>query len=131
MRRGMEKMDAAYNEWTGPPFTGSETYHEIPMRDGFMSSLKIQRPASGEAGPLIVLAFGGGFVVGSNEQFIKTGRVLVNLLGATVVSISYRLVFPQISYVRCEVIHRTPMWIAKARVDANSCSSVRKISARV
>lgn len=83
-------MDAAYNKWTGPPFTGSEAYHEIPMRDGFMCSLKIQKPADGEPGPLVVLAFGGGFVVGSNEQFTKTGRVLVNMFGATVVSIGYR-----------------------------------------
>ncbi|KAK5175096.1 uncharacterized protein LTR77_000233 [Saxophila tyrrhenica] len=91
MRKGMEAMEKGYNIWTAPPFTGSETYHDIPMRDGFKSSLKVQRPAEGGTGPLIVLAFGGGFVGGTNEQFEKTGRILVNLFNATVVSISYRV----------------------------------------
>jgi acetyl esterase/lipase len=91
LRNMMEVMDKKYNTWTGPAFTGSETYHDIEMRDGFMSSLKIQKPASGPPGPLIVLAFGGGFVGGDNNQFTKTGRVLVNVFGATVVSIGYRL----------------------------------------
>ncbi len=91
MRKMMTVMETSYNKWTGPPFTGIETYHEIPMRDEFKSSLKIQKPESGPSGPLIGLCFGGGFVGGTNEQFEKTGRVLVNLFGATVVSISYRV----------------------------------------
>ena len=92
MRQMMEVMDAKSNEWTAPPFTGIETYHDVEMRDGFKSSLKIQKPAdAAEPGALIVLCFGGGFVGGSNEQFSKLGRVLVNMFGATVVSISYRL----------------------------------------
>jgi acetyl esterase/lipase len=91
MRMFMDAMEKRYNDtWTGT-FTGLETYHDIPMRDGFMSSLKIQRPSDSQPGPLIVLCFGGGFVGGTNAQFEKTGRVLVNLFGATVVSISYRL----------------------------------------
>lgn len=91
-RKAMDVMETTWNVWTGPAFTGFESHKEIPMRDGFMSSLKIQRPPDGsKAGPLIVLLFGGGFVGGTNEQFSKFGRVLANLFGATVVSIAYRL----------------------------------------
>lgn len=73
--------------------TSSETLlsHDIPMRDGFMSSIKIQKPSSAPPGPLIVLFFGGGYVGGTNEQLLYIGIVLVRLLGATVVSPSYRL----------------------------------------
>lgn len=38
----------------------SESYHDIVMRDGYMSSLKIQKPFKGTPGPLVVLAYGGG-----------------------------------------------------------------------
>lgn len=113
MRQMMTTMESAYNKWTGPPFTGSETYHEIAMRDGFMSSLKIQKPANRPPGPLIVLCFGGGFVGGSPEQFEKTGRVLVTLFGATVVSISYR-VAPEYKFPAAQLDTRDSLkWIAE------------------
>lgn len=73
------------------PPTLSESYHDIPMRDGFLSSTKIQKPASGPAGPLIVLYFGGGFIAGDKDQMTGIGRILVSLFGATVVSAGYRL----------------------------------------
>jgi hypothetical protein len=38
----------------------SESYHDIPLRDGYMSSLKVQKPANGSPGPLVALAYGGG-----------------------------------------------------------------------
>jgi len=92
MRRGMDAMDKAHTAGLGPlPSSIAEFYHEIPMRDGFSSSLKVQRSTSGPPGPLLVLCFGGGFVGGSNNQFTKHGRALVKLFGATVVSIAYRL----------------------------------------
>jgi acetyl esterase/lipase len=88
----MEAFEGGWNKSLNPTFLGSESHRDIPMRDGFMSSLKIQRPSDGSpAGPLIVLLFGGGFVGGTNAQYVKLGQVLVNLFGATVVSISYRL----------------------------------------
>jgi len=95
----MEKMLGA-----GTPATAgiTENVHEISMRDGYMSAIKVFKPSSGPPGPLIVLAFGGGFVVGSKDQFVSLARPLVSLLGATVVSIDYRLApehkFPAAQY---------------------------------
>jgi hypothetical protein len=85
LRKLMVTKAREYNEWTGPAFTGTEISHDIPMRDGFSSTLKVQKPAGGTPGPLCVLIFGGGFVGGTPEAFEKTGRVLVHLFGATVV----------------------------------------------
>jgi acetyl esterase/lipase len=80
------------NDKLGPaPPTISESYHDVPMRDGFLSTTKIQKPASGPAGPLVVLYFGGGFVGGDKDQMSGIGRILVSLFGATVVSAGYRL----------------------------------------
>lgn len=61
------------------------------MRDGSSSSLKIFKPSSGPPGPLIVLCFGGGFVAGDNDQLTEMARISVQLFGATVVAVSYRL----------------------------------------
>lgn len=91
MRLGMKMMDEAFNKGLPPPPPGTEFYHEIAMRDGFMSSLKVHKPADSPPGPLIVLCFGGGFVGGTNDQLTKQARVLMRLFGATVVSIAYRL----------------------------------------
>lgn len=74
-----------------PPSDITELFHDIPMRDGYMSSAKIHKPSQGTPGPLIVLIFGGGFVAGSNNQMTGNARALVKLFGATVVDISYRL----------------------------------------
>ena len=67
-----------------------EYYKDIPMRDGFSSSLKIHRPTDG-GGPLFVLIFGGGFLGGDNDQLSREARTLAKLFGATVVSINYRV----------------------------------------
>lgn len=88
----MQAIEAPMLAKLGPsPANVSETTHDIPMRDGFSSTLRIQRPSFGSPGPLIVLCFGGGFVGGSNKQFTGEARALVQLFGATVVSIAYRL----------------------------------------
>lgn len=68
-----------------------ESYHDIEMRDGTPSSLKVFKPASGPPGPLLVLCFGGGFVAGDNDQLTENARISVQLFGATVVNVSYRL----------------------------------------
>jgi len=82
----------AMNDKLGPtPPTISESYHDVQMRDGFKSTTKIQKPASGVAGPLVILYFGGGFVAGDKDQMSGIGRILVTLFGATVVSAGYRL----------------------------------------
>lgn len=92
MRAGMKAMEKAFNEGVIRPVSPEvEMYHEVPMRDGFVSRLKIHKPKAGIPGPLIVLGFGGGFIGGSLDQLTRTARALVKLFGATVVNISYRL----------------------------------------
>lgn len=79
----------------GPPnpeiLTEEDT--EITLRDGFKSSLKVFKPAKKPAGgsPLVVFAFGGGWIGGDNSQAVAIGRMLVKAFGAVVVAISYRL----------------------------------------
>ncbi|KAK3111652.1 hypothetical protein LTR53_012873 [Teratosphaeriaceae sp. CCFEE 6253] len=70
-----------------------EAEHQIPMRDGFDSAIKIHRPAMkpSTGSPLVVLIYGGGFIAGSKDQSTGNARALVRLFGAVVVSISYRL----------------------------------------
>lgn len=88
----MAQSEQQMSDIAGPTPEGVDEFtHDIPMRDGHLSSGWIYKPSSGSLGPLIVLAFGGGFVGGSSHQFVMYARPLVKLLGATVVSISYRL----------------------------------------
>ncbi|CZT19914.1 related to arylacetamide deacetylase [Ramularia collo-cygni] len=68
-----------------------EFYHNIEMRDGTSSTLKVFKPRCGPPGPLVVLCFGGGFVAGDHDQLTETARISVQLFGATVVNISYRV----------------------------------------
>lgn len=88
----LAKMEEDMSSIAGPTPQGvSEVALDIPLRDGYKSPTRIYKRSSGSPGPLIVLAFGGGFVAGSNNQFTMIARPLVRLFGATVVSISYRL----------------------------------------
>jgi len=65
---------------------------KIPMRDGFESEIMIHRPENPpEKSPLIVLLYGGGFVVGSNVQLGPYARALAKIYGATAVTLTYRL----------------------------------------
>ena len=69
-----------------------ESTINITMRDGFESEIRVHRPESPPAkSPLIVLLFGGGFVVGSNVQLGPYSRAIARVYGATVVTLSYRL----------------------------------------
>ena len=78
----------------GPPEGPiTEEYKDIPMRDGFQSSIKIHKPTQPQANgsPLIIFCFGGGFISGDNDAGTAFARAWVRLFGAVVVSISYRL----------------------------------------
>ncbi|KAK5164628.1 uncharacterized protein LTR77_009834 [Saxophila tyrrhenica] len=91
VRQTLNAQSAAIIKKLGDPPEGTaEFYQEIPVRDGFSSSLKIHKPSNG-GGPLVVLAFGGGFLGGDNDQLSEVARGLVKLYGATVVNISYRV----------------------------------------
>jgi acetyl esterase/lipase len=69
-----------------------EEYHEITMRDGFQSQIKLCKPTNPSSpGPLIVLYHGGGFIFGSVDQMTPYARTLTRLFGATCVSAAYRL----------------------------------------
>lgn len=73
----------------------------IPLRDDFESVAKVRKPKtpSPRGCPLIVLAFGGGWIAGSAEQMAIEARAFVRAFSAVVVNISYRLApehkFPQ------------------------------------
>lgn len=70
---------------------------DAPARDGYLMSLKVFRPAPKSSAPeqagspLIVLYFGGGYVVGSPTTMARTARSLVKRLNAVVVAPTYRL----------------------------------------
>ncbi|KAI5357939.1 Putative alpha/beta hydrolase-3 [Septoria linicola] len=91
-RAGLRAFIEANLRRLGPaPASVEEFYHDIEMRDGVLSTLKICKPAKGPPGPLFVLLFGGGFIAGDKDQLTETARICVQLFGATVINISYRL----------------------------------------
>lgn len=47
-----------------------ETEVAVPMRDGYQAIARVRKPdsTSTEGRPLIVLAFGGGWIAGDNKQ---------------------------------------------------------------
>lgn len=62
------------------------------MRDGHQSSAQVYKPKTQTGpSPLVVLAHGGGFVMGRNTEMQLYARALNHLYNATVISISYRL----------------------------------------
>ncbi|KAJ5766154.1 Alpha/Beta hydrolase protein [Penicillium nucicola] len=75
-----------------PKFDATESVINITMRDGYRNSLHITKPGnSSGANPVVVLIFGGAFVMGTNIQSVIWARTIANLYGATVVQPSYRL----------------------------------------
>ncbi|KKP02888.1 alpha/beta hydrolase fold-3 domain-containing protein [Trichoderma harzianum] len=67
---------------------------DIPMRDGYISQLRIHRPkdaADKPHGPVVVLMFGGGFQTGDNTQLSPLALAMTNLYDVSVINISYRL----------------------------------------
>lgn len=78
-----------------------ETEIAVPMRDGYQAIARVRKlkcPLT-EGCPLILLAFGGGWIAGDNKQMMVEARALVRAFSAVVVNISYRLApeykFPQ------------------------------------
>ncbi|KAK4507461.1 hypothetical protein PRZ48_001196 [Zasmidium cellare] len=71
----------------------TEEYKDIPMRDGYKSTIKIHRPTNPPASgsPVIVYYFGGGFIGGDMHQATAPARAWIRLFGATVIVPSYRL----------------------------------------
>ncbi|KAL4783340.1 Alpha/Beta hydrolase protein [Aspergillus varians] len=70
-----------------------ESVGNIRMRDGYESEIRIVRPSSipDNGSPVIVLIFGGGYMVGSNMQLVPFARALTAMYGATTITVSYRL----------------------------------------
>lgn len=94
LRAGRAQMEKQAMAAMGPPPPQvTETRHTITLRDGHKSELKIHRPsnASAKGAPLIVLVFGGGFMLGNNDQLTPYARGLVRLYNAVVVNVTYRL----------------------------------------
>ncbi|KAJ5901866.1 Alpha/Beta hydrolase protein [Penicillium taxi] len=75
-----------------PIFDTQESVINIAMRDGYQSELRITKPGnSSSENPVVVLIFGGAFVMGTNIQSVIWARTIAYLYGATVVQPSYRL----------------------------------------
>ncbi|KAL4780808.1 Alpha/Beta hydrolase protein [Aspergillus varians] len=90
-RQMLSEMEKATYD-SCPRLDTQESVTDIPMRDGYVSQLHITKSAnSSSANPLVVLIFGGGFVMGTNIQSIVWARTIAALYGATVVQPSYRL----------------------------------------
>lgn len=113
MRAELEK---ARMRALGPPGPEiEESSKEITMRDGEQTELKIFKPTKkpADGSPLVVLNFGGGFVVGNNQQLTAYSRALVKLFGAVVVNTGYRLApehkFPQAPHD----VEDSLKWVAK------------------
>ncbi|SPO06186.1 probable arylacetamide deacetylase [Cephalotrichum gorgonifer] len=74
-----------------PTLDTQETVIDIPMRDGHQSQLRITKPGSSSSKtPVVVLIFGGAFIMGTNIQSTVWARAIASLYGATVVQPSYR-----------------------------------------
>lgn len=91
-RQASRERDTLRHE-TFPTLGSVESVLHIPMRDGYQSETRVFKPANPPASgsPLVVLMYGGGFVIGVNLQMSSFARALTYLYGATVVSLSYRL----------------------------------------
>ncbi|KAF4313681.1 Alpha/beta hydrolase fold-3 [Botryosphaeria dothidea] len=67
---------------------------DVPMRDGYLNPLRVHKPknppANGKSA-LVVMIYGGGFVMGDNTQMSPFSRALNQLHGATAVNLTYRL----------------------------------------
>jgi acetyl esterase/lipase len=64
------------------------------MRDGHANEARVFKcqvyPKNSRGPPLVALAYGGGFMSGSNLQFAPIARAVVLECKAVVVTVSYR-----------------------------------------
>lgn len=76
-----------------PPSTKIEYTKQIPMRDGYLSEIRIHHPAkpSSDARPMFVLIHGGAFAFGNNYVMSSQSRSIAAAHDVTVVNLSYRL----------------------------------------
>ena len=63
------------------------------MRDGYLSPVRVYKPqhTSSAPSPLVVLLYGGAYMVGDNRQLAPYGLTLSSMYNATAVLPSYRL----------------------------------------
>lgn len=100
-RTGMQTAVEALNAALPAAQDILETEIAVPMRDGYQAIARVRKPRSPSADgcPLIILAFGGGWIAGDNKQMAVEARAFVRAFSAVVVNISYRLApehkFPQ------------------------------------
>lgn len=85
------EMSAAMTDLSGP----GPQLHEVRdtavfAADGAKIAVRVLRPAERSRGVLVYL-HGGGWVIGSVDQFDTLGRVLAQRTGCTVVLVEYRL----------------------------------------
>ncbi|KAG9603277.1 lipase/esterase, partial [Aureobasidium melanogenum] len=90
-----------------------ESFQNITMRDGFESQIKIHKPTGKTGGPLIVMVFGGGFVVGDNQQLTPYSRGLARAFDAVVVNTAYRLAPENKFPTAAHDTEDTLLWLAK------------------
>jgi acetyl esterase/lipase len=100
-RAGMESAVTVINASLPAAYDILESEVAVPMRDGCHAIARVRKPKvpSANGCPLIVLAFGGGWIAGDNKQMAVEARSFVRAFSAVVVNISYRLApeykFPQ------------------------------------
>ncbi|KAL3480788.1 Alpha/Beta hydrolase protein [Aspergillus californicus] len=76
-----------------PTLGTKESVGKILMRDGHKSEIRIFRPPAvpDSGSPVIVLLFGGGYLIGTNKQMVPFARSLSVLYNAITITLSYRL----------------------------------------
>ncbi|KAG9845051.1 lipase/esterase, partial [Aureobasidium melanogenum] len=90
-----------------------ESFQNITMRDGFENQIKIHKPTGKTGGPLLVLIFGGGFVVGDIQQLTPYSRGLARAFDAVVVNTAYRLAPENKFPTAPHDTEDTLLWLAK------------------
>ncbi|KAK3654127.1 hypothetical protein LTR56_004181 [Elasticomyces elasticus] len=93
IRAGVALEASAFAQLGAPEASINEPSRQIPMRDGYASTIQIAKSASKlpPSTPLIVLIHGGGWISQSQEQLVAIARALVRQSGVVAVCISYRL----------------------------------------
>jgi len=92
-QRGLAAVRAAIESAPLPdemPEMASIVNAAVPGPDGPLA-LRIYRPTSDSAQPVLVYFHGGGLVMGSNHSFEPLARALASASRATVVAVDYRL----------------------------------------
>jgi acetyl esterase len=67
-----------------------EPVYAVSDRDADGVPVRVYQPSPDEPLPIVVVLHGGGWVIGSMEDYDRTARQLANASGAIVVSVDYR-----------------------------------------